>query len=162
MKSDRIKKGLFVVLGLIAVYIWWGNIDLMFNQGKVYQIPATKSNHSSISSSGSNAQLPFRKVRINPFRRMSITQNQQQPTQTKNNDSPPPHPLHLSYFLTGILHRGQSSQAVLETNDGQSLVLSVNDSIQNWELKQVESDHAIFHQGRYHDTLRLNSITSPR
>ncbi len=150
------KKLALAALTVVAVYIWWGNIGAYFSAGPSDSAPSIASSSSATVPKAKTqpGQLAYLGVKINPFRRnLQSAPQPQRPTPQRH--EPPPSPLSATAALTGIIARGEASQAVICINDNRTFVLTANDSLAGWELNQLSDDFVVFSQGKYRDTLRL-------
>ncbi|MDH3936427.1 MAG: hypothetical protein OEV68_03735 [candidate division Zixibacteria bacterium] len=155
MKANNLKK---VVLGLLAallIYIWWGNIRTLSRSGESHddsRVIPDEQTTGEISE-----PLAYRTVKVNPFRRPVASGDEAAQARGRPPEETPPPKLSEVARLTGVVEKGSLSQAVIMTEDAQTFVLSLDDSLVYWCLREVAPTFAVFKQGKYHDTLWLSS-----
>lgn len=156
MKKNRLKIVLLILLTILMIYIWWGNIQ-SFRQST----PAIQMDQNTLSqSSDSNKkkEIQYRKPKLNPFKKysnsQSITKSEVQP-QKKQIIEPK---ISTLYILQGIITEKNSSQAIIVDMKGNSSILSINEEINNWTLTKIEKNQIIFKNEKLYDTLWLQTI----
>ena len=154
MTTSRIKKGLFAILLVVAGYIWWGNIQ-SFRNAPVdeFSIPEVAPRHQPTKIVTS--QIPYQSPKVNPFRRYGIATNMNSGIKP----APPPQAelLHIAHRLKGIVGKGSTAQAVVQLPDQTSKILSLNDLLGVWRVKEIRDVYITFVNGKRHDTLFLDT-----
>jgi len=153
---DRSKRIILFLLLLIAGYVWWCNIKALHpRQAEADSQSGPGSQKNPLL--GQKPPLQYCEVKINPFRRPD------QRTRSPGTDRPAekrPKPTLQSTVvsrLTGILRKGDSSQAVVGLENHTPLVLSLGDSLVDWELRAITAISAVFQRGKCFDTLWLDT-----
>lgn len=156
MSPQRVKQIALALLCCVLLYIWWGNIKLFFGHQESYPyveetppLPSKQSDHSF--------GIVYRPPQTNPFRRaVNRTPNDpNRPATTAPKQTP--EMLHASHRLSGILPKGRSSQVIVQTPQGASVVMELGDSLGTWALAGTGEAFAVFKQGKRYDTLWLGS-----
>ena len=156
MKSNHVKKVILGLLAILLIYIWWGNIQTIYRSSESYSTNQVTSDTTPIAKS--SQQLSYMGVKVNPFYRPNNTPDKAAKPRTKPVEKKPPPKLSEVARLTGIVEKGTLSQAVIMTNDTQTFVLSLQDTLVYWYLNEVEPTFAVFKQGKFYDTLWLEII----
>ena len=152
MKVAAWKKWLLGILAVIMVYIWYDAFQMMYPETTGLRVTMPKD--SQAASVSSIEQLQYRPPKVNPFRKPSMTQSQQAKSPQLNETPEPVAVFNEQYRLIGVLRRDSQSQAVVTVDDS-SLVLSIGDSLDNWQLQQIAENSVVFNHGKNQDTLWL-------
>ncbi len=155
MKSSTLKKILLAALVVVAGYVWWGNLT-QFYGGQTYESYDSGRESTTNNVDNKRAQLAYKPPKINPFRRFPSQNKVAPPTNTRRRSEPPPVPvpaLSTQYTLSGILSKQDRPQAVVRCPGNISTVVTVGDSLGNWEVIVVSERSLICQQGKTHDTL---------
>jgi hypothetical protein len=158
MKSKRIKQILLVLLFVVLVYIWWGNLKLFFTkqENPDYSYETSTNNQKTPSRAQT---ITFKEPKVNPFRRYDIKPTSNQQINTPESQPPLPEYLHIQHKLNGILPKGKTSQIIVFTPQSKSMILEMGDSLGQWQLTSIGDTYAVFRQGKRYDTLRLGPQT---
>lgn len=155
MKSSKAKKIILLLLVSIAAYIWWGNIKSFSNKSSgYYNIQDIDKNHKKDMTSKKSIQ--YIKPRINPFKR---TINTEQPPEKKSKPKKlpkPPAKLSSKYKLSGFIQENKTSQAIITFSTNITKVLSIKDSLEQWEFIEIKNNLAIFRHEKIYDTLWMD------
>ncbi len=152
MKSQSVKKLLLASLLIVAGYVWWGNLRLLFPEKRLAApdlvFPTMDSN-----SARKTHKLQFMPPKVNPFRRWPRA-SESKAVQSAAVQAVP-ELLRSSHALVGVVNRGRSSQAIVLSPDGKRTVLTVGDSLNRWKLNEIKDKFVTFGQGKRSDTLWL-------
>ena len=157
MKSSHVKKAILTLLAMVLIYIWWGNIRTFHRSSDSYSASPAEQDYAG-STGESVRRLVYRGVKVNPFRRPINTPEGAAKPPTKPVVEKPPPMLSEVARLTGLVEKGLLSQAVITTRDSQTFVLSLQDTLVYWSLDEVTPIFAVFRQGKYYDTLWLETM----
>ena len=156
MKSNHAKKVILGLLATLMIYVWWGNVQTFRQTSESYSASQVTSDAAPMDKS--SMQLPYRGVKLNPFYRPINTPDRAAKPRAKPIEEKPPPKLSEVARLTGLVEKGILSQAVIMTKDSQTFVLSLEDTLVYWYLDEVAPTYAVFKQGKYHDTLWLETM----
>ncbi len=152
MKSVHWKWWLLGVLAVVMIFIWYDAFDTMYPESTELQLTTPSRRRSAGGSTGE--RLEYQAPKVNPFKRPTAAPAQ--PTQPRRQAQRPEQipELNSQYRLTGILGGSTQSQAVIALGE-RSSVLSIGDSLDTWELRQITARLAVFEHGKSQDTLFL-------
>jgi hypothetical protein len=154
VRAKRTKQGILVLLGLLLVYIWSGNLKLFYGHGNdaSYIEP---NRRPVLGHSPQKTTLAYRAPRVNPFLRHHNPPKSQANALRSSAPAPPAELLHATHRLNGIVPKGKTSQAIILAPGNRSAVLEIGDSLGTWRLTTVTELFATFKQGKRCDTLWL-------
>jgi Tfp pilus assembly protein PilP len=156
MRSRRVKRLLLVVLTVLLIYVWWGNVQLFLPQ--THEADSMPSHPPQPQPNEAPEQtLTYRPPVVNPFRRPKRTPKAKAERKEERKVAPPAVKLGDEVRVSGILERGSSSQAVIALPGGLSQVMSVGDSLDLWKLVVVGDEYVVFKRDRARDSLWLGS-----
>ncbi len=152
MTTRRVKQVLLMLLLVIAGYIWWGNLALLFPT----TVPVdTQAPGDTLGAS--RALLPdpvvYREPRVNPFLHAIAGPPDQSHERTTQPAGPVAFPRSLQ--LAGVLCLGKSSQAVLQLDPQTTKTFSLGEHFGEWTLIEVTDETAVFGADKARDTLHL-------
>jgi hypothetical protein len=152
VKSHSAKKLLLVALLIVAGYVWWGDLKLLFPSKRLAE-PTAVASITDTAHVVKALALSFMAPRVNPFHRWVRTagNSAMKPAAAQ----PVPELLHTSHALVGLVNRGKTSQAIVLAPESKRKVLAAGDSLNNWKLVEIKDNHATFRQGKRSDTLWL-------
>ena len=155
MKSNTVKKLALAVLLLVFVYIWWGNLKMFFSESS-YSEQAFQIRTPTDSQAVQPGSLQYQPPQVNPFRRPAPSTKTQpaKPTAAKQQAKPLPR-LSAQYALAGVVTEKGEPQAVVRLPDGSSTIVTLGDSIEQWELAEINKRHVVFRHKKERDTLWL-------
>lgn len=157
MKSSHARKVILALLSVLLIYIWWGNVRTFHRSSDSYS--ASPFEQDTAGKTEQSVQpLAYRGVKVNPFRRTIDTPDRAAKPPAKPTEEKPPPMLSEVAHLTGLVEKGVLSQAVITTRDSQTFVLSLQDTLVYWSLNEVTPTFAVFRQGKYYDTLWLETM----
>lgn len=152
MKTVHWKWWLLGALAVVMIFIWYDAFDTIYPESAELQLTTLSRRQSAGHRTGK--RLEYHPPKVNPFKRPTAAPAQ--PTQQRR-QAPRPEPipeLNSQYRLTGILGGSAQSQAVVALGE-RSSVLSIGDSLDTWELRQITARLAVFKHGKNQDTLYL-------
>jgi hypothetical protein len=152
MKQGHWKWWLLAGLAMFMCFIWYNAFRTMSSEP--FSIKENASTPKRSVSRGKTQSLEYASPKINPFKVPTAKAAQPKRRQQQPKPAEPKLQLDPQLQLTGILGRGSQSQAVL-SRPGGSLVLSLGDSLDVWELKAINTSTVIFGHGKNRDTLWL-------
>jgi hypothetical protein len=158
MKADKTKKITFIVLLIIAVIIWSRNFNIFKSETDFYKLKPTISEKKPAITKGM-AQIEYVKPKLNPF---SLPRRQEEPQKTKSKPvqevQQAPEFVSGKYRIDGIVIEPEYSQVILMGDNNIRQIISLNDTIDGWTVKNISSDQIIFSQDKYRDTLFLETM----
>lgn len=152
MKTVHWKWWFLGVLALVMIFIWNNAFETMYPESSGLQL--TTPSVTRVTDRHPGERLQYQPPKVNPFKRPTATPAQ--PTQQRRPaQRPEPIPeLNSQYRLAGILGGSDQSQAVITLGE-RSQVLSIGDSLDTWELRQITARLAVFKHSKHQDTLWL-------
>lgn len=159
MKSSTIKRTVLAVLVLVAGYIWWGNLR-SFQSSIMPNPPEQPAANNVEPGDKTRGQIAYVEPKVNPFQnkpkpdlsqpvRPPVSRNERP---TSRNAPPPPS---ARCTLKGLVKELETPQAIIVFDDRTSVVLSVSDSLDTWQLVTIRDNLVVFKQEKAYDTLWL-------
>lgn len=157
MKSQRVKWILFVILLIVLIYIWWGNIKLFTSSS----VPPAYENAVVEARSTANTQmagqLTYSEPRTNPFKRYNVASAQPPPASRQPKPATPQVPPPSSQFrLVGAVVGDKQPQAVFQSPDESTIVLTLHDTLLAWQVVAISDTLVVFAHEKQRDTLILS------
>jgi hypothetical protein len=153
MNSKTIKRTLLVILSVVLVYIWWGNVKLFTSSSSSSDEYFTERPANSAYSKKSSG-ISYLPPKSNPFWRPVA----KAPGTVVRTAVPPPPPIpaiHQSYSVKGILRQKGQSQAILLAPQNLTKIVAVGDSLGPWRVEAIGDSSVTFMLGKRRDTLRI-------
>ena len=119
MKSERIKQILLGLLGVVAAYVWWGNLEMFIDQSTPY-VQSEQIEQADLNGEGSISTLEYKNPRVNPFKRFGVDPepNSLKPKRALRSVAASLPPVSNRYSVTGILLESDQPQAILNDQAG--------------------------------------------
>ncbi len=156
MKSQNLKRIILAVLAIVLFAVWWDNLKLFYGNENKYDDLVQFEGKPVKKITQRNLQLEYKPPRVNPFWRADLIDNENRQLQERIAVAPviieKPSSRHK---LLGVLKDKKKPQAVLNSNQGTTAVLSVSDSLENWVLITVDTNLIVFRKEKIYDTLWL-------
>ena len=153
MSSQQQKLALLTVLLLVMAYVWWPS------QGERSDVPSRTLDSSSSSARSTSKQrtevqsvsIQYRIPRVNPF---EPERNQASPAKRSAQPTTAQVPI-PNLKLLGITIARERAQAILQLEDGSTVVSGVSDSIQGWKIIAIQKSSVVLAHGTARDTLHV-------
>lgn len=154
MTTNRVKKILLTALVAVALYIWWGNLQLLTSQ----RVEGTAVVEPIPPPVAAKRALIYQPPKINPF----VLRQAEEINETDTLAALPP-PVAPEYAnevwqLVGIVKTRKRSTAVFSNHQGKTTVCAVGDSLGSWKVQTITEKYAIASQENCRDTLWLRGI----
>lgn len=156
MKSQRIKWILFVILLVVLIYIWWGNIKLFMSSSASPAYEESVVEARSTANTQMVVQLTYSEPRTNPFKRYNVASAQSPPPSRQAKPAtlqvPPPS---SQFRLVGAVAGDKQPQAVFQRPDESTIVLTLHDSLMAWQVVAISDTLVVLAHEKQRDTLIL-------
>jgi hypothetical protein len=154
MTANRIKKILLTALVAVALYIWWGNLQLLTSQ-IVEEAAIVEPLRPPVDS---KRALAYQPPRINPFALRQVEEINEADTLEALPTPVVPESANEVWQLVGIVRTKKRSTAVFSNHEGKTTVCAVGDSLGSWKVRTITDKYAIASQENWRDTLWLRGI----
>ncbi|MBK7143318.1 MAG: hypothetical protein IPH75_14685 [bacterium] len=154
MTANRIKKILLTALVAVALYIWWGNLQLLTSQS-VEEAAIVEPIRPPVDS---KRALVYQPPKINPFVLRQVEEINEADTLEALPSPVVPESAHEVWQLVGIVKTKKRSTAVFSNHEGKTTVCAVGDSLGRWEVQTITDKYTIASQENWRDTLWLRGI----
>lgn len=158
MKSQKFKRMFLGVLVVILGAVWWDNLKLFQSQQNQHENIFEEQTVSAKQSAQAKGALVYKPPRVNPFRKPDA-EDQNSNRLGQNNaiatviiEKPS-----SRHKLLGVLKDKKQPQAVVNSEQGNTTVLSISDSLENWILIIVDTNLIVFRNEKLYDTLWLET-----
>lgn len=157
MKSDKIKWILLSVLIVVAAAIWINNLNLFKGESEYFQVrkgPASEKKSEKTEA----ADIDYKEPKLNPFVRPKPDESgKEAQSKIKHQPEKPAAPPMISgrYLLDGIVMESENPQAVLNRPDGSSILITIDDTLDSWQIIKITDEMIVFSHDKYRDTLRF-------
>lgn len=161
MKSPKVKKIILVGLTVLLAFIWWDNLKLFYQSEPSYPTVEKNEYFKKETEAPKTTKLAFKTPRVNPFAKADFDASRQKTTPKNeslavvNIEKPS-----SRHRLLGVLNDKKRPQAVINSSEGNTAVLSISDSLISWELVRVDTNLIVFKNDKLLDTLWLETKAS--
>jgi hypothetical protein len=153
MNTKTFKRTLLVILLVVLVYIWWGNIKLFrSNSAPTEEYFTERPTHAVAGKK--LASISYLPPKSNPFWR-PVAKAPGTMTKAPAPQPPPIPPVHQTYRVKGILRQKGQSQAILMAPPSLTRIMEVGDTLGPWRVETIGDSVVTFVMGKRRDTLRL-------
>ena len=154
MTSNRVKKILLTTLVAVALYIWWGNLQLLTSQS-VEEAAIVEPLRPPVDS---KRALVYQPPKINPFVLRQVEEINEADTLEALPSPVVPAPANEVWQLVGIVKTKKRAIAVFSNHQGITTVCAVGDSLGSWKVQTITEKYASASQENWRDTLWLRGI----
>lgn len=157
MKSDKIKWILLAVLIIVAAAIWINNLNLFKSESEYFQV-RKGSTSEKISEKTQAPDIDYKKPKLNPFVKPKPAETAiETPAKGKPQPEKPVAPPKVSdrYHLDGIVIESENPQGILKGLDGSNILITVNDTLDSWQVIKITDELIVLSHDKYRDTLRF-------
>lgn len=154
MNSGRAKKILLGLLALVAIYVWWGNLQLLTLSAVSDPVSASLPRPTAAIRS----ELQYRQPAINPFSLQQVEEINSSDTLEALPPPVAPEPASTVWQLIGVVTTKKRATAVFLDHGGATTICGVGDTLGNWKVQSITEKYAITAQDNWRDTLWLRGI----
>ena len=157
MKSPKLKGIILGALVIVLLAVWWDNLKLFYGNENDYEGAVQFEVKPEKQSKETSEILVFKSPKVNPFRKPdleNVETNRVQQNVVALVEVEKPSSRHK---LLGVLKDKKKPQAVVNSDQGNTAVLSVSDSLENWVLIIVDTNFIVFRNEKIYDTLWLEA-----
>lgn len=151
---------MLVILTVLLIAIWWDNLKLFNQSESKYVLPIENQIAIQDVRSDKKEILAFKPPRVNPFLKSEFMEEKSTQTQNREFAVVKIEKPSSRHRLLGVIKDKKKPQAVINSSEGNTAVLSISDSLVNWVLIRVDTNLIVFKNDKLYDTLWLETVSS--
>ncbi len=156
MSRQNWRRAILGVLTLVAVWLWWGNLQLFYTSNSVQPIPVSMERSTPIHSSRA-AALKYLPPKTNPFFKGTVRAvSGDASTRPQKSVQQIPKRPSSDHALSGFVTETKVPQVIVIDPGKSSRILTIGDSINGWQLVRIHDNSVLFQYDNICDTLFLS------